>query len=103
MDESSTVHACIRGWMDGWMNINSISVLVVRTWSYSIVNSPPCNSISKLLPIEMERRDLTARTLSNDDLPAFCRPTMVTSISVALISVSACLVLSSHMNWLDER
>lgn len=30
---------------------------------------------------------LTARTRSNDVLPAFCSPTMVTSISVALVEM----------------
>lgn len=29
-------------------------------------------------------RRLTARTLNNEVFPAFCRPTMVTSISIAL-------------------
>lgn len=38
---------------------------------------------------QMRDPNLTARTRSRDDFPAFCRPIMVTSISVALHTVSS--------------
>jgi len=62
--------------------------------TYSSVNSPPYGSHASVLG----RRGgmghpacsrLTARTLSNEVLPAFCRPIIVISISVALLLGSA--------------
>lgn len=61
--------------------------------AYSRVNSPPCGQTG----VSYGRcawgggARLTARTRSNEVLPAFCRPTIVTSISMALQStISSC-------------
>lgn len=62
--------------------------------AYSSVNSPPCRAvpttISQPNPAEgyqvMKNGKPTASTRNNDVFPAFCNPTMVTSISIALAS-----------------
>lgn len=66
--------------------------------AYSRVNSPPYSSPGSARggqAAEHGTGTLTARTLNNDVLPAFCKPTMVTSISIALriiVSMSAQLI-----------
>lgn len=56
--------------------------------TYSRVNSPPYaeREVSMNMRVLMDLGELTARTRSNEVLPAFCNPIMVISISVALSS-----------------
>ena len=57
--------------------------------TYSIVNSPPysLSATGTSGPIRNLSNRLTANTRSREDLPAFWRPIMVTSISLALYGV----------------
>ncbi len=53
--------------------------------AYSTVNSPPWNSLAPgHYKVRIDVEQLTARTRRRDVLPAFCKPIMVMSISVAL-------------------
>ena len=62
--------------------------------TYSVVNSPPYTELVSYLQLHHDRlmmstinREIhTASTRRSEVLPAFCRPIMVTSISVALSS-----------------
>lgn len=56
--------------------------------TYSTVNSPPYRSISSVANSTL-RMTLTARTRKREVFPAFCKPIMVTSISVDLPKKSA--------------
>lgn len=60
--------------------------------TYSMVNSPPYEAayIGLARPKERcgEGKRHTANTRNNEDLPAFCSPIMVTSISVALRAIN---------------
>ena len=70
------------------------ALLVVHAITYSTVKSPPCEgktvSQSDCATEVKYPQMLTARTRKSDDFPAFCRPRMVTSISVALQHKYAC-------------
>lgn len=54
--------------------------------AYSRVNSPPYKRDSQLQAVKRKNdmSEPTARTRNNDVFPAFCKPTIVTSISIAL-------------------
>ena len=69
--------------------VGPLSIGTTLGSAYSRVNSPPYewNAVNDGHVMDsVTEGGLTARTRSKDVLPAFCNPTMVTSISMALMS-----------------
>lgn len=82
-------------------NGHSRAIYVATT--YSMVNSPPWR-VKPSVYVGRRRGKHTARTRNNDVLPAFCKPIMVTSISVALHTSSTCQQrVQNSWRGYDER
>lgn len=84
----------------------------IMRWTYSIVNSPPWKCKISDGKDGHNQSALTARTLKSDVFPAFWRPIMVISISVALsaerqrsIVIWACCLIGKSKGepWLMEE